>query len=177
MWNTTILPIMTSLTATGLGIFFVWLFNRKRQSDERANQMSHIMNEISDIRNKIAIGLERSALETAKNEKLWEDVKEDIQKIKEQVSENKALIHKTNVQVSENKALIQKLDKQVSENKALIHIINEQVSENKTLIQKLDIQVSENTNSIENLIIIVKDLQSVTAGMQNIMRDSISSKS
>lgn len=95
MWNTTILPIITSLIATGLGIFFVWLFNRKRQSDERVNQiMSHIMNDISDIRNKIANGLERSALETAKNEKLREDVKEDVHKINEQVSENKALIQK-----------------------------------------------------------------------------------
>lgn len=103
MWNTTILPILTSLIATGLGIFFVWLFNRKRQSDERANQMSHILNEISDIRNKIANGLERSALETAKNEKLWEDVKEDIQEIKDQVAENKALIQKTNEQVAEIK--------------------------------------------------------------------------
>lgn len=163
MWNTTILPILTSLIATGLGIFFVWLFNRKRQSDERANQMSHILNEINDIRNKIANGLERSALETAKNEKLWEDVKEDIQEIKDQVAENKALIHKTN--------------EQVAENRAMIHIINEQVSENKALIQKLDKQVSDNTNSIENLINIIEDLQSVTIGMQNIMRDSISSKS
>ena len=29
MWNTVILPILTSLAATGLGIFFVWLYNRK----------------------------------------------------------------------------------------------------------------------------------------------------
>ena len=67
MWNTVILPIITSLTATGLGIFLVWLFDRKRRAGERANQISHILNEINDIRNKIAISLERSELEIATN--------------------------------------------------------------------------------------------------------------
>ena len=81
------------------------------------------MNEISDNKNKMANSLERSTLETAKNEKLREDVKEDV------------------------------------------HKINEQVSENRALIQKIDEKVSENTNSIQNLINIVKDLQSIVAGV------------
>ena len=102
MWNTVILPIITSMTATGLGILLVWIFNRKRESDERANQLAHILNEISDIRNKVANGLDRSALETAKNEKLRQEVKEEVAKIKEDVE-------KINQQVSTNTNLIQRL--------------------------------------------------------------------
>ena len=102
MWNTVILPIITSLIATGLGISLVWLFDRKRRSDERANQMSHILNEINDIRNKIANSVERSELETAKNEKFREDIRGDIQEIRGD-------IQGINVRVSENRELIQSL--------------------------------------------------------------------
>ena len=83
MWNTVILPIITSLTATGLGILLVSLFNRKRQDDARANQIAHILNEISDIRNKIANGLERSALDTEKNERLRQEIREDVEGIRQ----------------------------------------------------------------------------------------------
>ena len=145
MWNTMILPIITSLIATGLGIFLVWLFNRKRQFDERANQIAHILNEINDIRNKIANSLERSELETAKNEKFREDVKAEVQEIR---------------------AEVQEINGQVSENKDLIHRINEQVSENRALIEKINGQVSENKDLIHSLMSVVVDLQ-------NIVRDSI----
>ena len=101
MWNAVILPIITSLTATGLGIFLVWLFDRKRRSDERANQMSHILNEVSDIRNKIAISLERSELESAKNEKFWGDIRGDLRELKEDFRKLKENIRGINVRVCE----------------------------------------------------------------------------
>ena len=118
MWNTVVLPIITSMTATGLGILLVWIFNRKRESDERANQIAHILNEISDIRNKVANGLERIFLETAKNEKFRQEVKEDVEKINADVKKISADVEKINTDV-------EKLNRQVSENTNLIHgVIN-----------------------------------------------------
>ena len=115
MWNTTILPILTSLIATGLGIFLVWLFNRKRQYDERANQITHILNEINDIKNKMANFFERLALETAKTEKLRDDIKEDVDNIKGEIQSIKGEIRSinegiqsTNDQVTENRNMIYK---------------------------------------------------------------------
>ena len=43
MWNSVILPILTSLAATGLGIFAVWLYNRKRTADRLANEIASII--------------------------------------------------------------------------------------------------------------------------------------
>ena len=176
LWNTMILPILTSLTATGLGIFMVWLFNRKRQSDERVNQIAHILNEINDIRNKIANSLERSELETAKNEKFRDDVKEeihaireDVRNINEQVSENRASIEKNRVSIEKNRASIEK-------NKALIEKIDIQVSENRALIEKINIQVSENRDLIQGTIDVVGELQSVVGDIRDIVQGNIPSR-
>lgn len=109
MWNTMILPIITSLIATGLGIFSVWLFNRKRQFDERNNQISHIMNEISDIKNKMANGLERTVLETEKNEKFRDDVKDEVHKIKEDVVKINEDVENIKEDVAENRNMINRL--------------------------------------------------------------------
>ena len=128
MWNTVILPIITSMTATGLGILFVWIFNRKRQSDERANQIAHIMNEISDIRNKVANGLERSALETAKNEKLRQEVKEEVENIKQDVKKIDGDLEKINGD-------LEKINTQVSENTNLIRGLINVVAELQIIIR------------------------------------------
>ena len=53
MWNTVILPILTSLAATGLGILTVWLFNRKRRDDKIANEISRIGNKIEVVEAKM----------------------------------------------------------------------------------------------------------------------------
>ena len=156
MWNTMILPILTSLIATGLGILSVWIFNRKRQSDERANQITHILNEINDIRNKIANSLERSELETAKNEKFRDDIKEEIHAIREDV-------RNINERVSENRTFIKKIDVQVSENRALIEKVNVQVSESRDLIQ--------------GTIDVVGELQSVVGDLKDIVQGNIPSRS
>ncbi len=126
MWNTMILPILTSLIATGLGIFMVWLFNRKRQSDERVNQITHILNEISDIRYKIVNFSERLVLETAKNEKFREEVKENVDKLNGE---------------------IQNINGEIQNINGEIQNINEQVTENRNMIYKL-ISVVENLQNI-----------------------------
>ncbi len=170
MWNTMILPIPTSLIATGLGILSVWIFNRKRQSDERANQITHILNEINDIRNKIANSLERSELETAKNEKFRDDVTERLEletakneKFRDDVTEEihaiREEVRNINERVSENRASIEK-------NRALIEKIDVQVSENRALIEKINVQVSENRDLIQGTIDVVGELQSVVGDLK-----------
>ena len=56
MWNTVILPILTSLSATGLGILAVWLYNRKRSSDKIANEIAGITNKIEAVEEKMDNG-------------------------------------------------------------------------------------------------------------------------
>ena len=63
MWNTVILPILTSLVATGLGIFLVSLYNRKRNADKIANEIARIVNEISIVKGEMENGFNRVALE------------------------------------------------------------------------------------------------------------------
>ena len=63
MWNTVILPILTSLAATGLGIFAVWLYNRKRTADRLANEIASIINHIEKVNGQMKNGFERVALE------------------------------------------------------------------------------------------------------------------
>lgn len=63
MWNIVILPILTSLAATGLGIFLVWLYNRKRNADQIANEIARIINEISIVKGEMENGFNRVALE------------------------------------------------------------------------------------------------------------------
>lgn len=63
MWNTVILPILTSLTATGLGIFIVWLFNTKRRDDKIINEIARITNKIEAVEAKMDNGFNRETLE------------------------------------------------------------------------------------------------------------------
>ena len=63
MWNTVILPILTSLTATGLGILIVWIFNTKRRDDKIANEIARITNKIEAVEAKMDNGFNRETLE------------------------------------------------------------------------------------------------------------------
>ena len=63
MWNTVILPILTSLAATGLGILIVWLFNTKRRDDKIANEIARIANKIEAVEAKMDNGFNRERLE------------------------------------------------------------------------------------------------------------------
>ena len=107
MWNTTILPILTPLIATGLSILMVLLFNRKIQDDERANQISHIRNQIDDIRNRIINSIEHSELADARNKKFREDIRAEIKDLKSDIQGIKGDIQSIKGQVAENRGLIQ----------------------------------------------------------------------
>ena len=59
MFNAVILPILTSLAATGLGILAVWLYNRKRSDDKIANEIAGITNKIEAVEAKMDNGFNR----------------------------------------------------------------------------------------------------------------------
>ena len=63
MLNSVILPILTSLSATGLGILAVWFYNRKRTADRLANEIASVINQIEKINGQVENGFERVALE------------------------------------------------------------------------------------------------------------------
>ena len=63
MWNSVILPILTSLAATGLGILAVWLYNRKRSDDKIANEIARITSKIEAVEAKMDNGFNRENLE------------------------------------------------------------------------------------------------------------------
>ena len=62
MWNAVILPILTSLSATGLGIFLVWIFNTKRREDKISNEIAGITNKIEAVEAKIDNTFDRISL-------------------------------------------------------------------------------------------------------------------
>ena len=66
MWNTVILPILTSLTATGLGILIVWIFNTKRRDDKIANEIARITNKIEAVETKMDNGFNQKTNEIAR---------------------------------------------------------------------------------------------------------------
>ena len=59
MFNAVILPILTSLAATGLGIFAVWLYNRKRSADKIANEIARVTNKFEAVESKMENGFNR----------------------------------------------------------------------------------------------------------------------
>ena len=62
MLNAVILPILTSLVATGLGIFLVWIFNTKRREDKISNEIAGLTNKIEAVEAKMDNGFDRVAL-------------------------------------------------------------------------------------------------------------------
>ena len=55
--------LFTSLAATAISILGMWLWNRKRQSDQRANEIEWIRNEISAIKNQMTNGFKEEDIE------------------------------------------------------------------------------------------------------------------
>ena len=53
MLNAVVLPILTSLVATGLGIFLVWIFNTKRREDKISNEIAGLTNKIEAVETKV----------------------------------------------------------------------------------------------------------------------------
>lgn len=52
MWQTMLLPTLTSVTGSWLIILAFWLYNRKKQSDARENEYARLVNEIVNLNDK-----------------------------------------------------------------------------------------------------------------------------
>ena len=54
MWQSFLLPTLTSVIGSWLIILGFWLYNRKRQSDAKTNEYTRLVNEIANLNTKIA---------------------------------------------------------------------------------------------------------------------------
>ena len=148
MWNVVILPILTSLAATGLGILAVWLYNRKRSDDKIANEIARITNKIEAVEEKMDNGFNRENLEKDILLNAFNSTKIEM----EQANENAFLkqrelyqdiierIHAETVAREEFsrtfKTSIDNVEKEVSANKDLINRILDLLKDHSKLIQR-----------------------------------------
>ena len=148
MWNVVILPILTSLAATGLGILAVWLYNRKRSDDKIANEIARITNKIEAVEEKMDNGFNRENLEKDILLNAFNSTKIEM----EQANENAFLkqrelyqdiierIHAETVAREEFsrtfKTSIGNVEKEVSTNKDLINRILDLLKDHSKLIQR-----------------------------------------
>ena len=149
MWNVVILPILTSLTATGLGILAVWLYNRKRSDDKIANEIARITNKIEAVEEKMDNGFNRENLERDILLNAFNSAKIEM----EQTNENAFLkqrelyqdiierIHAETVARKEFsqtfKTSIGNVEKEVSTNKDLINRTLNLLNDHSDLIQRI----------------------------------------
>lgn len=163
MWNAVILPILTSVAATGLGILAVWLYNRKRSADKVANEIAGITNKFEAIEAKMDNGFDRESLEkdtllnafnTAKTEmeqtieasdlkqrEFYQNIIERIHSesvAREEFSRTvKISIDKIEQAVANNSESIAKLEKTVVDNSRAVGGAIKATSDNQDLINRI----------------------------------------
>ena len=130
MW-TFILSILASLIATGIGITGAWFYNRKRRSDETANQIERLIIDIKAVNDQMANGFEKTALETETVVSLFDATKKEM----EQAHKDIALSQKEFYQ-----SIIDRLQAETVKYEEL----RQQVSENKNLIERMLSIMEEN---------------------------------
>ena len=149
MWNVVILPILTSLAATGLGILAVWLYNRKRSADKVANEIAGITNKIEAVEAKMDNGFDRETLEkdtllnafnTAKTE-MEQAIEASDLKQREFYQDIIERIHAETLAHGEFRRIVQ----------ISIDTMEQAVANNSEAITKLERQVETLTSEIETL--------------------------
>ena len=53
MWQSFLLPTLTSVIGSWLIILGFWLYNRKRQLDAKTNEYTRLVNEIANLNSKV----------------------------------------------------------------------------------------------------------------------------
>ena len=149
MWNAVILPILTSVAATGLGILAVWLYNRKRSADKVANEIAGITNKIEAVEAKMDNGFDRETLEkdtllnafnTAKTE-MEQAIEASDLKQREFYQDIIERIHAETLAHGEFRRIVQ----------ISIDTMEQAVANNSEAITKLERQVETLTSEIETL--------------------------
>ena len=135
MWNIVVLPILTSLAATGLGIFAVWLYNRKRTADRLANEIASIINQIEKINGQMENGFERVALEKDTVLNAFNSAKTEMEQANKDTALKQREFHQDIIEKIQNEAVA---DDEFRESvKTLMTKMGENVSKNSDLIEKI----------------------------------------
>ena len=150
MWNTVILPILTSLSATrGFGILTVWLYNRKRSSDKIANEIAGITNKIETVEEKMDNGFNRENLEKDTLLNAFNSAKTEM----EQANESTALKQREFYQDIIERIHAETLASEAFSRtiKTSIDVIEQAVANNSESITKLERRVETLTSEIETM--------------------------
>ena len=149
MWNAVILPILTSLAATGLGIFAVWLYNRKRTADRLANEIANIINQIEKINGQMENGFERVALEKDTVLNAFNSAKTEMEQANKDTALKQREFYLEIVEKIQNETVAH--DEFRESVKNLMTKMGDNISKNSDLIEKivdaLAIQVERNINA------------------------------
>ena len=177
MFNAVILPILTSLVATGLGILIVWVFNTKRRDDKISNEFDRITNKFEAVESKIENGFNRESLEkdtllsafnTAKTEmeqtieasdlkqrEFYQDIIERIHSesvAREEFSRTvKISIDTIGQAVANNSESIAKLEKTVVDNSRAINGVMKTTSGNAEFIKRIINILESHSQIIKNI--------------------------
>lgn len=120
MW-TFILSILASLIATGIGITGAWFYNRKRRSDETANQIERLINDIKAVNDQMTNGFEKTALETETVIHLFDSTKKEMEQAHKDIALSQKEFYQSIIDRLQTETVkYEELRKQVSENKNLI---------------------------------------------------------
>ena len=166
MWNTVILPILTSLTATGLGILIVWIFNTKRRDDKIANEIARITNKIEAVETKMDNGFNQKTNEIARITNKIEAVETKMDNgFNRETLEKDTLLNafnaaKTEMEQANEKAFLKQreLSQNIIERIHAETIAREEFSQIvKTSIDNLEKEVSINKNLINRILGIVEN--------------------
>ena len=149
MWNTVILPILTSLSATGLGIFLVWIFNTKRREDKIASEIAGITNKIEAVEAKMDIGFNRENLEKDTLLNAFNSAKTEMEQANEYTALKQREFYQDIIERIHAETLTREAFSQTV--KTSIDVIEQAVANNSESITKLERRVETLTSEIETL--------------------------
>ena len=156
MLNTVILPILTSLIATGLGILLVWIFNTKRREDKISNEIAGITNKIEAVEAKMDNSFDQVALkfdqETLEKDTLlnaFNAAKTEMEQSNEYTALKQREFYQDIIERIHAETLAREAFSQTV--KTSIDVIEQAVANNSESITKLERRVETLTSEIETL--------------------------
>lgn len=156
MLNTVILPILTSLIATGLGILLVWIFNTKRREDKISNEIAGITNKIEVVEAKmdnsfdqVALKFDQEILEKDALLNAFNAAKTEMEQSNEYTALKQREFYQDIIESIHAETLVREAFSQTV--KTSIDIIEQAVANNSESITKLERRVETLTSEIETL--------------------------
>jgi len=149
MWNAVILPILTSLAATGLGILVVWFYNRKRSADKVANEIAGITNKIEAVEAKMDNGFDRETLEKDMLLNAFNTAKTEMEQAIEASDLKQREFYQDIIERIHTESVAREGFSRTV--KTSIDVIEQAVANNSESITKLERQVETLTSEIETL--------------------------